>query len=166
MSPEERSRILVLGIGNTLLKDEGAGVGVVKQLEQLNPDVPDIVWMDGGTLSFTLAPDVEASRYLIVLDVTQLRAPPGTVEVFEDEAMDRMLAGHGRSVHEVGIMDLMDMARLSEALPERRALVGIQPRAIEWGEEPTPEVAAAMPVAARAVAELIQRWTGTVIRAE
>lgn len=166
MSPDPRTRTLVLGIGNTLLKDEGAGVGVVKHLESLNPDAPDIVWMDGGTLSFTLAPDVESSRYLIVLDVTQLKAPPGTVEVFEDEAMDRMLAGHGRSVHEVGIMDLMDMARLSEALPEHRALVGIQPKAIEWGEDPTPEVAAAMPVAARAVADLIRRWTGTAIRTD
>lgn len=160
MTTDERTGTLVLGIGNILLKDEGAGVKVVERLAALNPDVPDIVWMDGGTLSFTLAPDVEAARHLIVVDVTQLKSPPGTVQVFEDDEVDRMLASHGRSVHEVGIMDLMDMARLTERLPERRALVGIQPEAIEWGEDSTPAVAAAIPVAQRAIADLMERWTG------
>jgi len=166
MSADERTRTLVMGIGNILLKDEGAGVRIVERLAELNPEVPDIAWLDGGTLSFTLAPEVEASRHLIVVDVTQLKAPAGTVEVFEDGEVDRMLGSAGRSVHEIGIMDLMDMARLSERLPERRALVGIQPQAIEWGEEPTPAVAAAIPVAQRAIAELVKRWTGVSLKTD
>lgn len=166
MSADERTRTLVMGIGNILLKDEGAGVRIVERLAALNPDVPDIVWLDGGTLSFTLAPEVEASRNLIVVDVTQLKSPAGTVQVFEDAEVDRMLGSAGRSVHEIGIMDLMDMARLTERLPERRALVGIQPQAIEWGEEPTPPVAAAIPVAQRAIAELVERWTGVSLRTD
>ena len=161
MAGDERKRTLVLGIGNILLRDEGAGVRVVNRLAELNPEAEDIVWMDGGTLSFTLAPEVEASRNLIVVDVTQLKSPPGTVQVFVDGEVDTMLRSAGRSVHEIGIMDLMDMARLAESLPERRALVGIQPEAIEWGEEPTPAVAEALPVAQRAIAGLIEGWTGT-----
>lgn len=160
MSEEQRTRTLVMGIGNILLKDEGAGVHIVERLRELNPDAPDIVWLDAGTLSFTLAPEVEASRNLIVVDVTQLKAAPGTVQVFVDAEVDRMLASHGRSVHEVGIMDLMDMARLVEQLPERRALIGIQPEAIEWGDWPTPAVAAAMPAAQREIAALVRSWTG------
>jgi hydrogenase maturation protease len=161
-----QSGTLVLGVGNTILTDEGVGPWVVERLRALNPDVPDVTWMDGGTLSFSIAAVVEDAEYLVVVDATELRASPGTVQVFVDEAMDEMLGGHGRSIHEVGLMDLMNMARLTERLPKRRALVGIQPGVVDWGTEPTAVVGAAMPVAARAVAELIGQWTGAKIKAE
>ena len=160
-----KSGTLVLGVGNTILTDEGIGPWVVDRLRELNPDAPGIEWMDGGNLSFSTAPDVEDAEYLIVVDATQLKAPPGTVKVFVDEEMDRMLGSHGRSVHEVGLLDVLNMARITGRLPRRRALVGIQPDIIDWGTEPTPAVGAAMPEAARAVAALIKEWTGTVVKA-
>jgi hydrogenase maturation protease len=163
MADHEKRGTLVLGIGNTLLQDEGAGVRVVELLAASNPDAPGITWLDGGTLSFTLASEVEDAEQLIVVDATELRAEPGTVQVFVDEDMDRMLGGHGRSIHEVGLMDLMNIARLTERLPSRRALVGIQPGVVDWGSEPTPAVGVAIPRAARAVAELIESWTGVSV---
>ena len=161
-----KSGTLVLGVGNTILTDEGVGPWVVERLRALNPAAPGVTWMDGGTLSFSIAAEVEDAEHLVVVDATELRAEPGTVKVFENEAMDEMLGGHGRSIHEVGLMDLMNMARLTGRLPQRRALVGIQPEVVDWGTAPTAVVGAAMPVAARAVAELIGRWTGTAIKAE
>jgi hydrogenase maturation protease len=165
MSDDVADRTLVLGIGNVLLTDEGAGVRVIEYLAGRNPDLAGVTWMDGGTLSFTLATEVENAARLVVVDATELRAAPGTVQVFEDEAMDRMLGGHGRSIHEVGLIDLMDIARLTGRLPARRALVGIQPQRVEWGSDPTPVVAAAIPRAASAVAELLMKWTGTAVAA-
>lgn len=161
-----KSGTLVLGVGNTILTDEGVGPWVVERLQALNPDAPGIDWMDGGTLSFSIATSVEDAEYLIVVDATELKAEPGTVRVFVDEEMDRMLGGHGRSIHEVGLMDLMNIARLTERLPRRRALVGIQPGTVDWGTEPTAAVGAAMPEAVRAVAALIEEWTGVEIRTE
>ena len=160
-----QSGTLVLGVGNTILTDEGVGPWVVERLRALNPDAPGITWMDGGTLSFSIAASVEDAEYLIVVDATELKAEPGTVKVFVDEDMDRMLGGHGRSIHEVGLMDLLNIARLTERLPQHRALVGIQPGVVDWGTEPTPAVGAAMPAAARAVADLIRQWTGLDIDA-
>lgn len=160
-----QSGTLVLGVGNTILTDEGVGPWVVERLRALNPDAPGITWMDGGTLSFSIAAPVEDAEHLIVVDATELKAEPGTVQVFVDEDMDRMLGGHGRSIHEVGLMDLLNIARLTERLPQRRALVGIQPDVVDWGTEPTPAVGAAMSEAARAVAALIQEWTGLAIDA-
>jgi hydrogenase maturation protease len=157
---------LVLGVGNTILTDEGVGPWVVERLRALNPDVKGVTWMDGGTLSFSIASDVEDAECLIVVDATELRAEPGTVRVFVDEEMDRMLGGHGRSIHEVGLMDLMNMTQLTGRLPSRRALVGIQPGVVDWGTEPTPAVGAAMNEAAREVARLIKEWTGAEIAAE
>lgn len=159
-----KSGTLVLGVGNTILTDEGVGPWVVDRLSELNPEVPGVTWMDGGTLSFSIAASVEDAEYLIVVDATNLKADPGTVQVFVDAEMDRMLSQHGRSVHEVGLMDLMNMARFADRVPQRRALVGIQPEIVDWGTEPSPRVAAAVPEAARAVAALIKDWTGQDIR--
>lgn len=156
---------LVLGVGNTILTDEGVGPWVVERLRALNAEAPGVTWMDGGTLSFSIATCVEDAEHLIVVDATELHSAPGTVRVFVDEEMDRMLGGHGRSIHEVGLMDLMNMARLTERLPQRRALVGIQPGVVDWGTEPSPAVGTAMPEAARAVAALIEEWTGVAIAA-
>ncbi|MGD9387745.1 MAG: HyaD/HybD family hydrogenase maturation endopeptidase [Gammaproteobacteria bacterium] len=159
-----KSGTLVLGVGNTILTDEGVGPWVVQRLDQLNPDVPGVTWMDGGTLSFSIAASVEDAEYLIVVDATELKSEPGTVKVFVDADMDRILSQHGRSVHEVGLMDLMSMALIADRMPRRRALVGIQPEIVDWGTEPSPRVAKAVPEAAQAVADLIRQWAGQEIK--
>jgi hydrogenase maturation protease len=148
---------LILGIGNTLFRDEGVGVEVIRRLE-LADDLADVVLIDGGTLSFTLAPAIADSPRLIVVDAAILNAPPGSVRVFEGEAMDQQLSGKGKSVHEVSLMDLMDMARLSGTLPQRRALVGIEPDEVDWGDTLSPAVDAAVPLALAEIRRLLTRW--------
>jgi len=151
-------RTLILGIGNTLLSDEGVGVHVIRHLAAEHPDEPDLTFLDGGTLSFTLAGDIADHDFLIVVDAARLDAPPGTVRCFEDQQMDRYLGRAQMSVHEVGLSDLMDMARLSDTLPRRRALVGIQPEILDWGERPSPAVEPAVREAAQLVLDLARRW--------
>ncbi len=155
---ETALRTLILGIGNTLLTDEGVGVHVVQHLAREHPDEAGLTYLDGGTLSFTLAGDIADHENLIVIDAARLGEPPGTVRVMEDEAMDRYLGKAHLSVHEVGLSDLMDMSRLSDHLPVRRALVGIEPMSLDWGDAPSPEVAPAVEVAARLVLDLVRRW--------
>jgi len=149
---------LVLGIGNTLLSDEGVGVFVVEHLQAVAPDRDDVRFLDGGTLSFTLAEAISACARLVVVDAARLAGPPGSVAVFEGEDMDRRLRGGLQSVHEVSLSDLLDIARLTDTLPERRALVGIEPASVDWGDGPTAAVAAAVPRAARAVLDLVDAW--------
>jgi hydrogenase maturation protease len=151
-------RTLILGIGNTLLSDEGVGVHVIRHLAAEHPDEPDLTFLDGGTLSFTLAGDIADHDFLIVVDAARLDAPPGTVRCFEDQQMDRYLGRAQMSVHEVGLSDLMDMARLSDTLPRRRALVGIQPEILDLGDRPSPAVEPAVREAAQLVLDLARRW--------
>ncbi len=63
-----------------------------------------------------------------------------------------------RSVHEVGLIDLLDMARLHGCLPRQRALLCIQPQHIDWGETLSPHVAAALPDAVGQARATLQRW--------
>lgn len=152
-------KTLVLGIGNTLLADEGIGIHVLKALSASPLPEDRVELIDGGTLSFTLAVAIEQADALIVVDAAQLQAAPGTLQVFEGEDMDRFLTHQRRSsVHEVGLTDLMNMARLTERWPEKRALVAIQPEKVDWGEYPSPAVQAAIPSACRAIEALLEGW--------
>jgi hydrogenase maturation protease len=116
-------------------------------------------FVDGGTLSFTLADLIESSSALIVLDAAEMQAPPGSVALFEGARMDAFLGSdRRRSVHEVGLLDVMAFAALDGRLPEKRALIGIQPELIDWSESPSPVVERAIPQACVRAHELIERW--------
>lgn len=149
---------LILGIGNTLLTDEGAGIHALDQLQSLYPDIPNLTFLDGGTLSFTLATWIEDSTNLIVFDAAELHQVAGTVQTFVGDAMDDFLGSSKRSAHEVGLLDLIDIARLTEHLPENRALIGIQPEYMGWGMQPTEAVQEALRPAADEAMKLINSW--------
>jgi hydrogenase maturation protease len=154
----ERADIVVLGIGNLLLGDEGAGVHALRRLEQ-DCRHEDVRFVDGGTLGFAIAGLIEASPALIVLDAAQMSAPAGTVTLFEGAEMDAFVGSNRkRSVHEVGLLDLLAVAALGDRLPARRALIGIQPDRIDWADVPTPVVASAIPRACWIAQQLIERW--------
>jgi len=154
------NKILVLGIGNTLLTDEAVGVVAMRELQAQFGWHEEIEFLDGGTLSFTLAVPISECKALLVIDAAELGAAPGTVRSFEGEEMDRFLGENRKSsVHEVGLLDLMSISRLSGHWPERRALIGIQPAAVGWGEALTPAVAAAVPAVCATAAEIIGRFS-------
>jgi hydrogenase maturation protease len=149
---------LILGIGNVLLTDEAVGAVVVRRLEAESDPATPLRFLDGGTLSFTLADPIADCARLIVIDAAVMGDAPGSVRVFEGEAMDRQLSQHARSVHEVSLIDLLDIARLTDSLPERRALIGIEPALVDWGDTLTPAVEAAVPIAMAQVRVLLSRW--------
>lgn len=149
---------LVLGIGNTLLSDEGAGVHALYHLQAEYPSIPDTTFIDGGTLSFTLSAMIEDCDNLIVFDATELQSPPGTVKTFVGEMMDDFLGKTKRSAHEVGLLDLMDIARLTGHLPKNRALIAIQPQKLDWGTEASHSVTASLDRARDEAIELLQTW--------
>ena len=151
-------KTLVLGLGNTLLGDEGVGVRVVEQLAQLG-ERPGVEWMDGGTLSFTLAGPIAEADHLIVVDAANLQGKSGDLQVFLNEEMDHFIgSGKMSSVHEVSLVDLLSITALSADLPSPRALIGIQPLQVDWSESLSPEVEAALPGAVEAVQQLLQEW--------
>ena len=153
-----RAPALVIGFGNVLLGDDGAGVKLVDLLRtQLAPNHCQCI--DGGTMSFSLLAFVESTNSILVVDAAELDAPPGTLAMFEGAAMDAFLRSvRRRSVHEVGLIDLLDMARLRDCLPERRALMCIQPGAIDWSETLSPAVSGAFAAGAAQARAVLDRW--------
>jgi hydrogenase maturation protease len=151
-------RLLVLGIGNTLLLDEGVGVRAVQELQK--EAWPDTVeFMDGGTFTqdiFYLFKDYDG---LLVLDCVRAGHPAGTVYRLGEEDLVKNEA-QNLSVHDI---DLLDSLRMAEMIGHRPAMrvVGMEPERIDWHMGLTPTVEAALPTFLRAAREEIRTFLGT-----
>jgi hydrogenase maturation protease len=151
-------KVLVLGIGNTLLSDEGIGVHLVQRMHERMGDLEAVQFMDGGTLSFTLAEPIAWADGLIVVDAARMGEEAGTLKVFHNEQMDAYLSGNRASVHEVSLSDLLDIARLSETLPQSRCLIGIEPDRLDWGESPSEKVEPAIEKGIGEIDAILKSW--------
>lgn len=148
--------LAIVGIGNSLLRDDGAGIHA---LALVAADVEDDVdCIDGGTVGLALLDRLSKLDGLVALDAMILGKQPGSVTVLEGEEMDAHLSRQRGSVHEVGLLDLMAALRLRDELPPHRALIGIEPAEMGWGTEPTAVVATALPDAADLARGLIREW--------
>jgi len=152
---------VILGIGNTLLKDEGIGIHLLNYIKAQYPQWGsdfNIEMIDGGTLSFDLLANIQADQELLVLDAVNLQQAPGNVYCLHAQAMDEFLSQPGKSVHEVSLQDLFDMSRLIEQLPQKRALIGIQPETIDWGSHLSQTVQQSLASAAIQAQLVLEQW--------
>ena len=128
--------VLVLGIGNVLLGDDGAGVEAARHLAAMQ--IPGVDVLDGGTIGFMLMPYLAGRRAVLVLDaVSGDRGTPGDVVVIGDSAVRR---GHGirLTAHDIGLVDALAAAELTGCAPQQVSLVGIVPASTteRWGLSP------------------------------
>lgn len=145
--------LIVLGIGNVLLGDDAIGINVIRELEAIRDQLPeDTTLVDGGTAGLSLLPVLGECEALIIVDAVDLGADPGHLTVLTGSALSAQPAR--LSVHDVGTSDLIAAARLTGVLPDRAALVGVQPGPIFPSLELSAPVAAALP---RAV-DLVRQW--------
>lgn len=156
-------KVLVIGVGNTLLQDDGIGVRVVEALRADGSE--GFVIVDGGTLGLSLLPMVEDADAVIVVDASELAAEPGTFRVFFGKDIDLQLAGTRRTVHEVALAELFSAAAIRGRCPPRRALFAIQPGCTEWGLDVTEATAAAVPAVCAAIRALALRWRSEELHA-
>ncbi len=149
--------ILVLGLGNTLMTDDAFGPRMAEALSARYALPPGVTALDGGTLGLDLLPRLEGVERLLILDVLEMGATPGTVFRLEGEAVPRAFASK-LSVHQMGVQDLLAVAELQGHLPRELVVWGVQPESVEVGLELTPAVAAATEEVLAGVAGELRRW--------
>ena len=156
------SEVTVLGVGNTILSDEGFGVRVVEYLQK-NFNFPDNVQLiDGGTLGVELLHFVTGTQKLLIVDSIDGGVATGTTfHLIGDEI--RKHFAQKISAHEVGIQDVLTMLELTGKLPHVE-LIGAQPFSLEAGTQLTPQMSKLVSLFADKAVEILRSWNLEVTR--
>lgn len=149
--------VLVLGIGNLVMSDDGVGVKVVQQLQRMYRFAENVEIMDGGTLGLDLLPKLEGIDHLIVVDAVETGQKPGTCVRLTGEELPLALETK-LSPHQMGLKDLLSVARLLGHSPGEMVLIGVQPGSIEMACELTAAVEAKVDELAGMVLKELGSW--------
>jgi hydrogenase maturation protease len=143
MSEDPAVPLLVLGLGNVLCGDDGLGAVAVHLLQRRYRPPDGVLVLDGGTLGLSLLPTLEQAREAILVDAIRADGPAGTFVRLEGEDVDPAVAAR-LSVHQVGVLDLLEAARWRGRYPSRLVLLGLVPESIELALVRTPAVEQAL----------------------
>lgn len=136
-------KLLVLGVGNILMQDEGIGVHAINEFRKGKEDWKDVDFIDGGTFTQDIFYLFEAYENVLVLDIVRANQVPGTIFSLEETQL-RKDKKQMLSLHDIDLLDSLGMAQMRGHRPYVR-VVGIEPATVDWGTELTPPLAAALP---------------------
>ena len=138
------TRLLILGLGNVLLSDDGVGPAAIALLGRRHQAPPGVRVLDGGTLGLSLLPYIEDAEAVLLVDAVQADAPVGTLIRLDGDAVGPAVATR-LSPHQVGVSDLLEGARWRDRQPLQLTLLGVVPDSLELGVGLSPDVARALP---------------------
>lgn len=125
--------VVVLGLGNPLMADEGIGVHLVGRLAEHAGEYPAVDFVDAGTGGLSVLHHIEGRRKAIIIDCAFMDEPPGAIRRFTPEEVRSTKVLAHQSLHEVDLMRVIAMARQLDQAPEQIVIFGIQPERIEAG---------------------------------
>jgi hydrogenase maturation protease len=150
------SDTVVIGIGNTILSDDGVGVHAARLL-QGDPRVPaGVTILDGGTIGLELLPYAADASRVLLLDAVNSGKAPGTLTRMT--ATDLLDTSTGLSVHQLGVADLIAALALVSTRPQDIVVLGVQPANTDWGTCLSPDVEVALTHLVDAGLAQLQLW--------
>lgn len=153
---DERAPVLVLGLGNILLSDDGVGPAVLLQMaEDQRRWLGQVEFLDGGTQGFALLGHVSGRRAVVIVDAVQKGEAPGTVYRLTLPQLRSVSTERAGSGHESNALELLAAAELLNELPDQVFLVGVEPERIVTGLGFSPAVEKALPAASDLVSCLL-----------
>jgi len=135
---ERADKVVVLGVGNLLLTDEGVGVHLIQKLREMQLG-EGIELVDGGTSILDFIPQAEDVSKLIIVDAVKLGGKPGkTYKIYVDDSLLKGAKGM-ISLHQLGVVETLAIAQKMGKLPHT-VIIGIEPKEIGYGLELSPEI--------------------------
>ena len=136
-------KIVILGLGNILLKDEGVGVHVAEEISGRNlPENVDVV--DGGTASLDILLSMKDVKKLIIIDALKGGEPPGTVyRLYPGDLLNT--SESKLSLHQINLVDALSIIEKMGNAPKETVIIGVEPKEIDWGLEVTPDIKQKIP---------------------
>jgi hydrogenase maturation protease len=136
-------KIVILGVGNVLLSDEGVGVHVANELIKM--ELPaNVSVVEGGTDGFRLLNVITEADRLIVVDAVKGGGEPGTIYRFDINDVRNSPSGFKTSVHQIGILEVIDLSGLIGKTPHT-TVIGVEPKSLEMSLELSPEIKDKLP---------------------
>jgi hydrogenase maturation protease len=127
---EDRASIVVLGLGNPLMADEGVGVAVIERLQLQAERYPHVEFIDAGTGGMAILHRIDGREKAIFVDCALMGEPPGTIRRFTpDQVRSTKMLAH-QSLHEVDLLNILDLAEQLGQAPRRVVIFGIQPEVV------------------------------------
>ncbi len=139
----KEGKIVILGVGNLLLSDEGVGVHVANELMKMELP-PEVTVVEGGTDGFGLLNIITEADRLIVVDAVKGGGTPGSIYRFDIDKVQSCPSGFKTSVHQIGILEVINLSGLIGKTPHT-TVIGIEPKSLEIGMELSPEIKAKIP---------------------
>ena len=137
------TRTLVLGLGNPLMGDDGAGVAALERLRGEWEVPEEVELVDGGTWGMNLLPLIESAERIILLDAIHAGDRPGTLLLLEREDLPRYFS-HKLSPHQIDLREVLALAELRGNLPKDVVAIGVEPERVEMRAGLSPMVDAAL----------------------
>jgi hydrogenase maturation protease len=147
----------IIGIGNTLMKDEGVGVHVANALLSGYNFPPEVEVMDGGTMGMELMRHFEDHKIVIIVDAVDFHKEPGFIGSIEDDEILKIL-NTKLTMHHLGITDVLATLKLRDNQPDHIFLLGIQPESIDLDTEMSELVQSKMPRLIEIILLKLKEW--------
>ncbi len=147
--------VLVLGVGNVLLGDDGVGPALLRMVGQRYAPVLDVECVDGGTQGLALLGYLAQRTTLVLLDAYSSGKASGEVTILNKSELLAASARRASTSHEGNVGELLAVAQLVGELPEQVFLVGIEPERVRTGLGLSSSVEAALPAAYARACEII-----------
>lgn len=127
---DAKFRVLVLGVGNDMMGDEGVGVRAVRELSSRYNFPPDVRIMDGGVGGLSLLPTIRDADEVLIIDAVDARARPGSIFMFNSDEIEIADITERLSMHDTGIVDVIRTAALMEESIDA-TIIGVQPKKMD-----------------------------------
>ncbi|HVA93293.1 MAG TPA: HyaD/HybD family hydrogenase maturation endopeptidase [Candidatus Dormibacteraeota bacterium] len=157
METNPAQNIMVVGVGNTIHSDDGAGIHALERLQRDPRLPPGVSFLDGGTFGIELLVYLQECTRLLLLDAVDVGEQAGTLVYMTGRELRGLPCG--ASVHQLGLADLLATLPLVSEIPREIVLLGVQPSSTDWGTELSAPVEAAMGPLVEAAIEQLLGWS-------
>lgn len=159
MDTSQPAETVVIGVGNTILSDDGIGVHAARLLQNDSRVPTGVTILDGGTIGLELVPYAADASRVLLLDAMNSGKEPGTLARMTGK--DMLGTTSGWSAHQLGVADLVAALLLVSTHPQEIVVLGVQPASTDWGTSLSPAVDAALITLVDAALAQLKLWNGS-----
>ena len=129
-----RNDVVVIGLGNPLLSDEGIGVHLIRKLSENQDKFPSVEFIDAGTGGMNVLHLIANRKKAVIIDCVKMGKKPGAIRRFEPTDVQTTKKMTHFSLHEADILRIIELSRQLGECPNQIVIFGIEPESLEFGQ--------------------------------